>query len=173
MSEEKNIKKGKKISLIVIFSLIAVILVLLISYLVIFSKPKQIFNYSLNKFYTNFKKNLNDDELNMNAKIDMKFNLHSNLENVNNILEILNKFGLNYEYSINTKDKITKAYFDTSYNNKELLKINTSLTKNKAYVSLNNIYDKTIVFDVDDEVDFDFKKQVDNMDTILKNIKML
>lgn len=168
VKENKNTKKGLLLSGIILIVLLVIGTVA--AYYFTPVKPKKVFTTALNKVYEASKSNQQELDSIM-GKVSLKTDLHSNDNSTENILRILNDLDIRYEYGMNFKEKRMHVLLDTYYKEKELLNATVQLQGENAYVTLKDIYDKTLQVPMEglDEM-FSMVNQKD-YDTILKHLK--
>ncbi len=172
MSENENAKKINKKGLII--GGIVVVLLLLIGVLTYFlmpTKPKKIFTTAIEKVYDTAKENSQVDDL-LTGKFTLSTDLHSNKAEEEKVLDILNNLKISMDYGMDAKSKKMHIALDSDYKEKELLNASIDVLNNQAYVFLQDIYSKNLIVPIDgiDEM-FNTLENVKEYEVILKHMK--
>ncbi len=141
MNENKEKKIRKKEIIFGGILLIAFVLIGTIAFTFISIKPKKVFMTAIDRVYS-YSKEKNKQINRTSGKFSLKSDLHSNNSEDEKILKILNNLDLSYNYIIDSKNKKMYVEFDSNFKNKELLKASFSFENEKAYVFLNDVYNK-------------------------------
>ena len=113
------------------------------------SRPQVIFNLFLNKVY----KEVNSEVPNykqVKTNLDLNVNVEMSDE-YKDITDIINNFKISSMFNLDLENKKFAMGLSADYNNKLLASADMYYEKDKAYIDLNNLFNKLIEVDVDEE----------------------
>lgn len=165
-----NVKKNKKKGLII--GGIVVVLLLLVGTLTYFLmpvKPKKVFTTAIQEVYEASKSNFNGI---FGGKYTFVTDIHSQKENEEKILEIINNLKISMDYGMDAKSKKMHITLDGDYKDKELLQATIDVQESNAYVFLQDIYSKNLLVPIEgmDEI-FKMLEKMNEYEVILKHVK--
>ena len=146
-----NDHKGKKVKgLIAALIFIIAIVGIAGGLLVYFTLPRQIFTTSLDKIVKPVLKGLEYESY----LTDFEFNSEIQSENAgsefNEIANIFNNISISGKMGVDVNNKLALMELDSNFNDKELISANMYLQDAKAYIYLEELFDKYISADVED-----------------------
>lgn len=165
---KKNAKKGLIIGGIVV---VLLLLVGTLTYFLMPVKPKKVFTTAIEKVYEASKENSNINNT-LGGKYTFTTDIHSQKENEEKILEIINNLKISMDYGMDAKDKKMHIALDSDYKDKELLKATIDVKEQNAYVFLQDIYNKNLLVPIEgmDEI-FKMLEKLNEYEIILKHVK--
>ena len=148
-SETKS-NKSVKIVLILI-GLIAVLLIGgLCFYFFSFNKPSNMFKGTLGVFKSKLEDALVDDMIPTEVKFSFNTNLKSTDKEIQEMYDKINKIYLESSVYSSIKDQQAFVDLNAKYDGKLLLGLDTYIEKNLAYIKIDDVFDKYINVDVED-----------------------
>lgn len=143
--------------------LIAVVVVLLLAIggfvYYIMHTPKNVFSGLINETYKTMNSSLVEDVKTIKGTYSFNTNISTTNEG-NEIFDILNAISLNGDFAIDYEAKTALVKVNSKYENDELVNGDVYFKENKAYVLLNNIYDKYLSMDVENYDDLFAKAEI-------------
>lgn len=165
---KNNTKKGLIIGGIV---LVLFLLIGTLTYFLMPVKPQKVFTTAIEKVYAASKENSLDTST-LGGKFTIATDIHSNKEEEEKILEIINSLKISMDYKMDTKNKKMHIALDSDYKDKELLNASMDIEDNKAYVFLQDIYSKNLLVPVEGlEEMFTTMEKAKEYEVILKHVK--
>lgn len=168
---DNSFVEKKKAPILQIFGIIILILLLAsgIYYYFVIDNPKTIL-----KTYFNSIPSIDNINYPKYMEYSLKVNVDSNDKENEEFYNLLNKLILNIKYNSNEEDNLYT--FNLGYEDKVLpsIKLQTKNNDNKMYLLLEDIYDKTIELDLDNEEDIskinrnNIEKEINNIYNTLK-----
>ena len=137
-------KKGPK-------GLICAILVILLLGLIGFgyyykNKPEVVFKTALNKAFKLAKNNVQEDKAQVD--FDFKFNLSSNMDELKEVEDLFNNLKFRGSIYEDLSNKVYNLNVKADYRNSEVINLGAYYENEKAYLNLNDLFDKLIYADV-------------------------
>lgn len=139
-------KKKGKIGLIICMLLVVVVAAALCTYFMINSKPKNILKKYVDKI--EFRESEKLENVKAETKITAKIN--TNDKDTQSILDEIAKCSLKFGTQLDVKDKVEIVNLGLDYDNQNVVDAKI-VYKNNLYIYLNEIFDKYIKFDIEDE----------------------
>ena len=182
-NNEKKKKNGKGKIIIGILIIVAIAAIAgFIGYKTYTSSPYNLFKSAINSGYSEFSNMLKIAKENT-FEYDLEnetIKLNGNVKFDTNIDEL--KDFTNYTYSFNTgldvKNKKIELGLGISENSDKLIELLAYVLDNKAYLKSEQLFDRIIYADAEDEIDFDsyvyendFEVNYDDLDYIVKKVK--
>ncbi len=153
--ESKNTKEKKsKIGII----LLIIILLLAIGagiyyYFFIYNTPKKLLTEFLNTTYTKAEEKITN--INDNTNYSIKTNLQTTDTETAKIFNVINSLTINGKASINTNTNTIISNINVLYEEESILDIDAILKNNNFYLKPNDLYDKYILLETEEENNID------------------
>lgn len=116
-------------------------------YYFVIDSPQNIF---LSVFKDNVKNNVNFDKDNINYDFSFSTNITTNDKDYLEIVDIFNKLSVTGSVNQNSEEEKYNLKLNSLYEEDKMFTINTYLQDDVLYLNLDNLYDKTIKFDLDE-----------------------
>lgn len=165
----KSMKLNKRFWVLVVAFTLLISGIGLISYYII-NESTNLFKVMINRTFNALEDNVIDSDSIQN-NLTLKVSGSSGDSATNNIIEMFSKIDLNLIYGVNYKDKIINTKLNSKYNGDELLNGNIYAEDGKVYGNIDDVYDKYIMFDVEDyDKLFSAGSNPDDMKIVMKKI---
>lgn len=171
-TKEEKRNTNNKISLVFLIVIILIILVSLGFGFFLLKSPKTVFNGVINKLYKNISSSIKEDVTSVSSQFAFNVNIKGNSED-QEILDILNNISLSGSANIDYNNKLLLLSIKSDYSNDNMIDANLQYQNGKAYVFLNEVFDKYLVIDGMEELDeyFDDVKITEDHKTVITCIK--
>ena len=147
VNEDFNEKKPKKTKLIVGIVLTLIVIAALIAYFCIVTKPQYVFDKAIDNFFTEEIKDFNSIKFNLNLKISAE----TDDAEVKTALEELKKCSIKTEVQLDINKKKEIFALGLKYGDEPVIGIQEYYNDGELYAYFNEIFDKYIKIDLNEE----------------------
>lgn len=170
---KEKTEKNKGISLIVLIMLIVLLIVMVcgaVYYFMVYSNTEQIYKRLIDTSMKEYGESIQQEqyktisaEIGANVNVDLE---ESNKE-TDKIVELINALDIALNVQMDREDKKMAVKLEADYKNEDLLNADmyADVEKEKMYTNVEQIFDKYVEMDMDDEISKNLKEIFETMNT--------
>jgi len=171
----KEQKQPNKKLLIGLFIGIVAIVVALITCTVLLASPKKVFTTAIDKMFASADEIKGKDIKTVSGSYSLDVNLKDEDNNLgidSEIIDLINDIDFELNYGFDYENEIINFDLDSNYKNNELLNVDLIAKDDKAYILLEDIFDKYLSTDIDGLKEiFENKDLMDDTNKIITEIE--